>query len=157
MSSYKPVRKIMCAIDLSEHSRAVLDESFHLAEKLGAELLIVNVINERRFEELERLAGRFQTMDMENVVDRAINSLESEHAERLKSWLSETDERGVTHSSLITVGVPWEKILEKAEIENIDLIVMGAKGRGSIARQLRFGSTAEKVFRRATRRVLFVR
>ena len=155
MSSYKPVRKILCAIDFSEHSRATVDESFHLAEKLGAELLIVNVIDERRFEDLERMAGRFQTMD--NVVEHVINSLEDEHAEQLKKWLAGTDERGVTHSSLITVGIPWEKILEKAEAENIDLIVMGAKGHGSVARQLRFGSTAEKVFRRATCRVLFVR
>lgn len=155
MNSYQPVRKIMCAIDLSEHSRAVVDESFHLAEKLGAELLILNIIDERRFEGIERMSGRFQSMD--NVVEHVVNSMEEEHAQQLKEWLSGTDERGVKHASLITAGLPWEKILEKAEAENIDLIVMGAKGHGSIARQLRFGSTAEKVFRRASCRVLFVR
>ena len=34
---------------------------------------------------------------------------------------------------------------------------MGAHGRTSLARQLRFGSQAEKVFRRAKCKVLFVR
>jgi nucleotide-binding universal stress UspA family protein len=63
----------------------------------------------------------------------------------------------VPHTSQVTKGLPWERILELADEQDADIIVMGATGRGGLARQLRFGSSAEKVFRRANCRVMFVR
>jgi nucleotide-binding universal stress UspA family protein len=53
-------------------------------------------------------------------------------------------------------GIPYEEILKKAEEENIDLIVMGTHGRAGIDHFL-FGSTAERVVRKAVCPVLTVR
>lgn len=155
MSPLKPVRKILCPVDFSEFSRDTLDEALLQARKFDAELLLLNVINERLFHDIERLAGRVQIFN--GALDQAKAALEEERAGMLERLAAEAGLSQVRHRLQVTVGVPWEKILETAERERTDMIVMGAKGRGALTRQLRFGSSAEKVFRRAQCRVLFVR
>jgi len=155
MKSLEKIRKILCAVDFSAHSAVTLAEAVDLAELLKAELVVINVVNQRLFEDLERYQGRLTVLD--GVVDKAYATLQDQNVEKLKEILKEVDASRVDHHSHVTVGVPWEKILELAEKEEVDLIIMGARGRGSLVRQLRFGSTAEKVFRRAQCRVLFTR
>lgn len=155
MTNRPRIGKIMCAVDFSEHSVQTLAEAVNLAEMLRAELVVVNVVNERLFEDLERYQGRLTVL--EGVVDKAYETLQDRAVDKLKQLLGEVDASKVDHHSHVSVGIPWEKILELAQKEEVDLIVMGAHGRGSLVRQLRFGSTAEKVFRRAKCRVLFTR
>ncbi len=155
MSPLPAIRKILCPVDFSDYSVDTLDEALVLAEKLGARLFILHVVNERLFHDIERMAGRIQIFN--GALDQAKASLEEERAGMLTKLVAETGTDRVDPNLKVTLGVPWEKILEEAQAEAVDLIVMGAKGRGSLTRQLRFGSSAEKVFRRAQCRVLFVR
>jgi nucleotide-binding universal stress UspA family protein len=155
MSPLKAIRNILCPVDFSEFSRDTLDDALLQARKLDADLLVLNVINERLFHDIERLAGRVQIFN--GALDQAKAALEEERAGMLERLAAETGLSQVRHRLQVTVGVPWEKILETAERERTDMIVMGTKGRGALTRQLRFGSSAEKVFRRAQCRVLFVR
>ena len=131
-----------------------------MAHKYGAELLVLNVVNERAYEELERVSGRLTMLN--GVAEKAIEAEEEHRAGRLRGQLAELKQEGeplaeVTHSSRIAVDLPYERILEIADEFAADLIVMGAKGRTSFTKTLRFGSTAEKVFRRAGCKVMFVR
>ncbi|MCB2186139.1 MAG: universal stress protein [Deltaproteobacteria bacterium] len=151
----EPIRKIVCAVDFSDITLATLEQSVDLARKYGAHLVIMNVVNERLFEGLERVQGRIG--GLEGVADQAIAALEEERAEKLRELLGQVDLAGLPHTARIALGVPWEKILEVAGEEQADLIVLGAKGRSALVRALRFGSSAEKVFRRAACRTLFVR
>jgi nucleotide-binding universal stress UspA family protein len=158
--SPKPVNKVLCSIDFSEYSTETLSEAFVFCSKYGAELLALNVVNERLYEDLERLSGRLETLS--GVADQAIASLEEQRAESMRDLLGQLKEQGlpvgeVKHTSRIAVGVPYERILEIASEWSADLIIMGAKGRSSLSKALRFGSTAEKIFRRAECKVLFIR
>ena len=159
MSPSKRIQKILCPIDFSEFSKITLEEALDLAEGLGAELTVLNVINERRFEDLERMLERYPQHhgNLEITLAQAVQFLEDERAEAMKNILEETGAHRVPHTSRITKGVPYERILEIAAADHMDLIVMGDKGGGSVMRQLRFGSNAEKVFRRAKTRVLFIK
>jgi nucleotide-binding universal stress UspA family protein len=151
----KKIERVLCPLDLSDFSQEILEEAITLTANFGAHLTILHVVNERIYQELERVAGRVEIMD--HMAEKAFNSLEDDRAEDLKVMLKAAHVQRVPHETRITVGVPVEKIQEVAEEENIDLIIMGAKGRSSMARSLRFGTVAEKLFRRAKRRVLFVR
>ncbi|MCF8032233.1 MAG: universal stress protein [Desulfarculaceae bacterium] len=154
------IKKVLCAVDFSDYSDDVVTDAFNICSNYEAELLLVNVVNERVYEELERIGGRFEMLG--GVADKAIAEKEEHRARRMRELLGAAQERGlpldqVTHSSRIAVGVPYERILEVAEEYGAHLIIMGAKGRTSLAKTLRFGSTAEKIFRRSQCRVMFVR
>lgn len=158
--SFKTVKNILCSVDFSDYSAETAAEAFILAKAYGAELLMLNVVNESVYEELERLGGRLHAFN--GVAGQAIKSMEEERAQAMKDLLAGLAEHGidvaqVNHSSRIAVGVPYERLLDIAQEFGADLIVMGAKGRTSLTKTLRFGSTAEKVFRRATCKVMFVR
>ena len=153
--SLKKIEKILCPLDLSDFSQEILEEAIDMTEKLDAQLIILHVINERIFQELERVAGRVEIMG--RMEEDAFNRLEDDRAGELKELLKKAGAARVPHRSRVCAGVPWEKIQEVADTENIDLIIMGAKGRSSVSHALRFGTCAEKLFRRAKRRVLFVR
>lgn len=155
MNTCKPISLILCAVDLSEVSARTLREAVNLAEKLGASLHVLHVVNERLFEGLERRVGRGG--EMANVLENAVAAMEEERAQGLKELLIECEAKKVSHTSQVTMGLPWERILEVSDQQGADLIIMGATGRGGLVRQLRFGSSAEKVFRRSRCRVMFVR
>jgi nucleotide-binding universal stress UspA family protein len=94
---------------------------------------------------------------MRGAADKAMHNLAGDRREKLNALLIEKRADDIAHTSRVEVGIPWERILETAEKEDADLILMGAKGRGGPERSLRFGGTAEKIFRRARCRVMFVR
>lgn len=155
MSSLPPIKKILCAIDFSPMAEANLRDAVDIAGKCGAHLTILHVVNHRIYEELERVGGRAGRLA--DVAQEAIDAMEDDRAQRLAKMLVACNAKQVEHASQVTKGVPWERILEIAQEQDVQLIIMGAKGRSSHVRQMRFGSSAEKVFRRAECRVMFLR
>ncbi len=155
MSQHPDIARILCPVDFSDYSRDTLGEALFLARRLQAELSVLHVINRRIFEELERMGGRLQSF--RETLEAAMASAREERENKLAELVEELGGPGLVPRRLVRVGVPYETILETARDWRADLIVMGARGRGSLARQLRFGTSAEKVFRRAACRVLFVR
>src|SRR5690606_4522724 len=57
---------------------------------------------------------------------------------------------------MVKVGRPAELVVEQAEVHDVDLIVMGARGLASPAVRLLVGSVTEKVLRQSQRPVTVV-
>ncbi|WP_335999305.1 universal stress protein [Halorientalis halophila] len=82
---------------------------------------------------------------------------QEEQAEELFADAQETaDEYGVTLRTETAVGRPARSIVEFAETETVDHVVMGSHGRSGVSRML-LGSVAETVLRRAPCPVTVVR
>lgn len=146
------IKKIMVAVDFSEYSRKIVDYACRLAQDLGAELIFVNVINQRDIDMVNNV-----TMYTEKIsVKDYINGLIDDRNEQMQRLLGDTGCSRIPHRFLIKKGVPFIELVDTAKAEKADTVVMGTKGRGNISGIL-FGSQAEKMFRHCPVPLLSIR
>ncbi|MEE4165146.1 MAG: universal stress protein [Desulfocapsaceae bacterium] len=148
------IKKILACVDLSDYSKMTLDYSISLSREFKSEIVIFSVINVRDISAVET-ASHFYPEQI-NVDDYVRRAKEVRH-QQIQELLDEHYSEDLTRITIaVGVGVPFEVILETVESEQIDLVIMGNKGRGNVI-GTRFGSTAEKVFRHSPVHVLSVR
>ncbi len=138
------VKKLLLATDLTEASASATDEAFELAGRLEASLLVVSVIDPGS---LLMPGGRFRVR-LDQVRERR-ELLAQELVERGRM-------DGIDVSFLIWTGDPGDMIVEAAEAEHADMVLVGSHGRGAVGR-LFLGSVSEHVVRNAPCPVLVVR
>lgn len=141
MSNYK---KILVAVDLSEESEQVLQAATDVAQLHKAEIGIIHVTDNP-----VTLYSQWS--------DYVVPYSEEKIRELLFSKLTDLVEKSGLDKSLITVdfGRAVDVIIDKAEKENYDLIILGSHGRHGV--KLLLGSTANGVLHHATCDVLAVR
>jgi nucleotide-binding universal stress UspA family protein len=139
MSQFK---KIMVAVDFSEYSHKIVDYAGRLAKNLGAELIFVNVINQRDVDMVKEVAIHTDKISVKEY----INGLIDDRNEQMKNLLLDTNCTQIPNRFMIKKGVPFVELAKTAKEEKVDIMVMGTRGRGNIAGML-FGSQAEKMFR----------
>ncbi len=138
-----PVRRILLATDLSPASEAATTQAIDLARDLGATLLIVSVIDPAV---PGTGGGRIERMDQRRAArETAAQALviRGRHA-------------GVPVSFLVWEGEPGPAIVEAAESEGADLVVVGSHGRSRVGRFV-LGSVSDHVVRHSPSPVLIVR
>jgi nucleotide-binding universal stress UspA family protein len=135
------LKHILVATDFSDPSEVALEYGRALARNFGASLHLLHV--------------------MENLFLRPVPGdpyvLKASARKQLEERLSDED-RAALHAvaSLETSDNPADAIVKYAQAHDIELIVMGTHGRGTVAR-LFVGSVAERVVRLAPCPVLTVR
>ena len=90
----------------------------------------------------------------ERATDRAFDLAKRHGA--AQGLVARGREIGVNVTFLVWTGDPGESIVSAAEAENVDLVVVGTHGRGTIGRLL-LGSVSEHVVRNAPCPVLVIR
>jgi len=150
------VKKIMVAVDFSEYSHEIVDYAGRLAEDLGAELIFVNVLNQRDIDMIKHVTMYTDMYTDKISVKDYIKGLIDDRTEQMQRLLQDTSCTQIPNRFLIKKGVPFAELVETAKEEKVDLVVMGTKGRGNIAGIL-FGSQAEKMFRHCPVPLLSIR
>lgn len=143
----KQIRKILCAVDLSDHSREVAAYAVLLAKAMNASVIVVYTAPS-----LSQYVGfHVPPNTIENFVGEIVTGAE----QSMQAFVADNF-AGVEARGQVVVGYAAEEILTRASEEGADLIVMGTHGRKGIDRIL-FGSVAEKVVKNAVVPVLTVR
>ncbi len=134
--------KILYPTDFSTAGHTALEMATSLARDRGATLVIMHV------EEPPMAYGGGELY-------YGIDEPDKEELKRMLSEVVPTDS-AVAYEHRLMIGSPAQAILEMAERENADLIVMATHGRTGLFRML-MGSIAEEVVRKAQCPVLTVK
>lgn len=145
------LKTILVATDFSPASAAALTYGRELASNFGAQLLVAHVAG-------NVLTRPYAGGDGISFVDPSLQqALEAGAHRQLEALISTEDrEQRRARGIVLTSNAPALAIVEYAEEEGIDLIVLGTHGRGAVAHLL-VGSVAERVVRTASCPVLTVR
>jgi len=141
------LKKILTPTDLSKLSRPAVRYALDVALERGAEVIIYNVISED---------GEWFGKDERLNPASAVLPRQKEH---LHEFVTENfaDMIGkVKITEVVEAGVPYNKIVAKAEEEKVDLVAMSTHGRTGLE-QLMLGSVTAKVIARSACPVLSIR
>ena len=139
--------RILVPTDFSEPSDAALDYARTLADKFGASIHVLHII------ELHT-SGAFSG---ESYIGPSLYEMQLKEAQsKLAVRVLPADRARYGATSEVMTGIAADTIVEFAEDQHIDLIVMGTHGRTGLAHLL-MGSVAEHVVRRSPCPVLTVR
>ena len=136
------MKTIVVGYDDSEAARRALDRAAEIAEKFGASLVVTSVT--------PTLPGAGRSAGPTDPVD----SFEH-HKDELKAARDHLSGRTVEVRFQAAVGEPADTIVDLAESENADLIVVGTREVGIVQRLLG-QSISDSVARHAHRDVLIV-
>jgi nucleotide-binding universal stress UspA family protein len=137
--------KIMVATDGSGQARKAIEAAIELSKLSGAKLYAVYVI----------VPAGFSPRDF--GWEKALRDFLKDEGEKAVSFVEDAGKTAtVDVKPVILEGDPADRILEFAERENIDLIVMGTLGKTGLERFL-LGSVAEKVVRHSKIPVMVVK
>jgi len=141
------LNKIIAPTDLSKLSRPAVRQALEMAMEQDAAVIVYHVISEDG-----DWFGKDDALNPASV-------LVPQQKERLHAFIKENfaDLVGkVTITEVVEAGVPYNKIVKKAEEEKADLIVMSTHGRTGIE-QIMLGSVTARVVARAGCPVLTIR
>ena len=141
MSDFK---KIMVALAISEHAGEIFDYAAKMAKAMGADLLAVNVINSRDVEAVQTISSMGYDVNGEHYVQ----NIKQERTATLDGIIERSGFPKKRVQTVFPVGNPADELLQTAIRENVDLIVMGIKGRSNLE-YIFVGSVAEKIFQRS--------
>ncbi len=142
------LKRILVPIDFSEPSKNALKYAARLAEEYKSELILVYVVEPVVY-----------PADL-GFGQATIPNIEPDLAKRGKAGLEQlvkdSVSKEITAQTMVRTGRPFVEILTTAKDEHADLIVIATHGHSGVE-HLIFGSTAEKVVKRARCPVLMVR
>ena len=133
---------ILVPTDGSEHAERAYERGLALAERFGADLHLQHVVNTNRHAETA-LSGS-QVL---------VSNAETDGQRVLKRFAAAARDRGVPATTRSCHGDPGREILEYADENDVDVVVMGYQGRDH---QRSLGSTTSRIVKSMERPVMLV-
>jgi len=142
------IKTILYPTDFSPGARAAMDHVVSLAQDYDSKLILLHVIQDIS------VAEWFIPSSLS--VAELLEDLEKNAWREMTAWANEISAKVRSIEKIVVRGMPFVEIIRAAREINADLIVIGTHGRTGMDHVL-FGSTAEKVVRKAPCPVLTVR
>ncbi len=136
------VKKILVPIAFSKYSLGILNYAADLAAPMDAELCVVNVVDDRDLDAVNRITSFGYKVDSDKYLE-IIKNERREEIKNLSEHLTLPDDK---LSFTFLVGDPTSELLRAVVEMEIDLVVMGIKAKE--LRHVFAGSVAERMFRR---------
>jgi nucleotide-binding universal stress UspA family protein len=141
-------QRILVGCDFSPDSNLALQYGFSLAQEFQSELHLIHVIEPPIYRDLRKLAKEMEEEDHQDLENRLKEKLANLVPEEIHNWC--------TLKTTLLNGHPYKELTKYAELHDLDLIILGVRGRG-LVETLCLGSTTDRVARRASCPLLSVR
>ncbi len=143
------IQRILVPIDFSEHSQYALQYAAEIAQQLGAKLTLLHIVEPIAYP----ADWGFSQVGLVDLEKELIDTATSE----LEKITQELRAKGIQVDFEVHSGArASDEIVQFAKEHNVDIISIGTHGRSGLEHFL-FGSTTERVLRKAPCPVLAVR
>lgn len=142
------IRHILAPTDFSDYSKDAIRYALELAQTFGAKLSLLHVVELPPYP-IEGFVPSTMGADL-------LNDLERQASAELAQVLPQAQEAKIEVTRSVVIDSPFQKIIETAEAEHVDLIVMATHSRTGLS-HLIIGSVAERAVRTAPCPVLTIR
>jgi universal stress protein A len=142
------IRHILAPTDFSDYSKDAIRYALELAQTFGAKLSLLHAVELPPYP-IEGFVPSTMGADL-------LNDLERQASAELAQVLPHAQEAKIEVTRSVVIGSPFQKIIETAEAEHVDLIVMATHSRTGLS-HLIIGSVAERAVRTAPCPVLTIR
>jgi len=136
------IKKILLPIDFSEGSKELLNFATYFAEKFGATIFIVSVV------EFPYTYSYYEFDPLDTVATLKGDVMDYAHKQMDTFLEVNRDQLTVPVESTLLTGRVAEELIHYAENERVDMIIIGTHGYKGLDRMI-FGSVAEKVIKLA--------
>lgn len=142
------ITKILHPTDFSEHSKKATEYAHALAKQFGASVVMMYVVDNS-----SNVPGGWYVPHIS--MDEIYKDMEQSAAKKLEKCCYETFRDIEKVERVVVKGVPTVEIIKYADENGVDMIVMGSESKKGM--DVVFGSTAERVIRKAGCPVLCVK
>lgn len=155
----KPFSRVLVAIDGSISSMHIIDYAISIAMKNNSRLVILYVIDVYKYPYLPSsiiLAPTFGSdkyLEERNEAEEQMNKIKEKYKQKTKNNI---DSKELKTEIVEGAKSASTTIMEYAESENIDLIIIGSRGRTSF-KKLLLGSVSSDIIKNAHCAVLVIR
>jgi nucleotide-binding universal stress UspA family protein len=137
-------RRVLVATDTSTTSVGAERAAIELAARVEASLIVLSVIDPSRL----RLPG--------GLFHKRVDQVRAERESAVARVVENARQHGVAAQFLIWEGDPGASVVEAAEAEGAEVIVVGSHARGPVGRRI-LGSVSSYVVDHAPRPVIVIR
>ncbi len=141
------MKKILIPVDGSENSDKALEEGIKLAQAFSSEIIILNVLKGFRDHHIHEGLDVYKLS--RDFFEEESNKVINKSKEKLRDF------DGIVKTFVVD-GEPPEEIINLAEKENVDLIVMGSKGLSGFNRLI-IGSVTNNVLNHCDKPLMIIK
>lgn len=160
MSELPEIKKILYVTDLGKHTRPVFLNALAQAEKTGAEIIVLHVVEPMTEAACAVIQTYLSKEDVEKVRQDGMKKVLEYMKKRIDKFLQEecggkSLKTAPINEILVVAGKPSEEILRVADKKKVDMIVIGKSAHKIMGAKV-VGSTTRRVNRHATVPVLVI-
>jgi nucleotide-binding universal stress UspA family protein len=161
MKMVPDIKNILYATDLSENARYALKYASTIANRFGAAITILHVLEELSPSSLglvSEIVGKERWADLKKRNEEKVITSIRTRIEDVCNEISQSVPECpfIVQNIIVKTGNAVDQIIHYAEKEDCDMVVMGSRGHGILAEAM-LGSTSRRVLRQCSKPVLMIR
>ena len=141
------INRILLATDFGRRSAAAEQHALKLAESFDSRVHLVHAI--------EPIGDLHDDEEQNGELREFYARLEENAEQQMRERSAEYDEQGIVSEHHIEIGYRWQVILDLAEEQGVDLVVLGRRSYTD-RETISLGTTSQKVYFACNRPVLLV-